>query len=201
MRPFSILLLSAFLLTVLVGTVHSQEFREPLKTGTAAPDFSGTDQYGKEISLSAALENGHSAVLIFYRGSWCPHCVKHLSKVQDSLSMILDAGASVIVVSPEQPEYAEKMISETGAEFSVIQDKDYSIMKNYQVDFVIAKETVPRAYSFVERRTAESNGNDDGMLPVPATYVIDSAGIITWVQYDPDYRNRSSVAGILQALE
>jgi peroxiredoxin len=46
----------------------------------------------------------------------------------------------------------------------------------------------------------EINGNTDHVLPVPATYVIDNTGKITFVQFDKDYRKRASVADLLQAL-
>jgi peroxiredoxin len=45
-----------------------------------------------------------------------------------------------------------------------------------------------------------NNGNTDHVLPVPATYIIDRSGKITYVHFDKDYRKRPSVSTILAAL-
>ncbi len=46
----------------------------------------------------------------------------------------------------------------------------------------------------------ETHSDDAQLLPIPATYIVNSQGIITWRQFDPNYKNRSSVADILKAL-
>jgi peroxiredoxin len=45
-----------------------------------------------------------------------------------------------------------------------------------------------------------SNGNNDQLLPVPATYVIGKNGTVKYVQYDPNYKNRSKAKDILKHL-
>ncbi len=47
----------------------------------------------------------------------------------------------------------------------------------------------------------KTHSDDSQRLPIPATYLIGTDGKIAWRQFDPDYKNRSSVADILQALE
>lgn len=178
----------------------SDGFKEALETGSTAAEFSGTDQNGALVELSELLAEGQSVVLIFYRGNWCGYCSKHLSELQDSLELIMERNASVVVVSPEKPEAVAEMATETGATFSIIHDADYSIMKAYQVDFVISEETVTKFRNAVIKRTAANNGNDDGVLPVPATYIINPEMQIAWSHFDPDYTKRSSVSDILQNL-
>lgn len=47
----------------------------------------------------------------------------------------------------------------------------------------------------------DSHSDDSQRLPIPATYIINQEGIIIWRQFDPNYKNRSTVQGILKALE
>ncbi len=197
MNGLGVIILSLLSLNV----VHAQGFRESLLVGDEAPEIEGVDQHGNEVGLSNLLEENIHAVVIFYRGSWCGYCEKHLSELQENLQQVLDANASVIVITPETNESIEKMISKTGATFSIIHDKDYSIMKAYHVDYVISTETVFKYYGPVVKRTATANGNDEGVLPIPATYIIDKEQIIKWVHLDPDYKERSSVADILEVIE
>ncbi|TVQ90758.1 MAG: AhpC/TSA family protein, partial [Bacteroidetes bacterium] len=47
----------------------------------------------------------------------------------------------------------------------------------------------------------EAHSDDSQQLPIPATYIIGQDGKIAWRQFDPDYKKRSSVKDILEALE
>ena len=195
-----IIINTIFIALLSTAVLSAQGYQEPLAIGSEAPYFEGIDQSGNEVTLESALQDGRSAVMIFYRGSWCGYCKKHLSELQDSLELVLAASASVIVVSPELPESSADMIEHTGATFSILHDEDYSIMQAYHVDYMISEETVFKFLGPVTKRTAKANGNDEGVLPVPATYIIGNDGQIKWVHFDPDYSKRSTVAEILENL-
>ncbi len=175
---------------------HQQKYG----VGDPAPEFKGIDQYEKEINSRELRENG-PVVLVFYRGTWCPYCKKHVSALQNSLEEFTKLGASIVVVTPEQSEFVDKMVKKTKATFSIIHDKDYKIMKEFGIDFKISEETVPRSYDYVLNGTREANGNEDDLLPIPATYVINTEGTIDYIHFDPDYRNRSSMEDILTHLK
>jgi len=100
--------------------------------GQKAPVFSAVDADSNIFYLQKALENG-SVVLIFYRGFWCPVCNKHLGSLQDNLRLIENTGAKVIAVSPEKPEFLDKMALRTGAQFTLLYDEGYRIAKAYDV--------------------------------------------------------------------
>ena len=59
-------------------TLAGQPSASVLKQGDIAPDFNGIDQAGELVNLRKSLETG-PVVLVFFRGSWCPYCNKHLS--------------------------------------------------------------------------------------------------------------------------
>ncbi|WP_217605406.1 peroxiredoxin-like family protein [Chitinophaga sp. GbtcB8] len=170
-----------------------------LKSGTKAPDFSGTDNNGKTVALDQLLQKNKAVVLFFYRGQWCPYCNKHIQELQDSLHLLTAKGAYVVGVTPETAGNIDKTIEKTHASFSIIQDKGYQIMKAYDVNYVLDQNTVTQ-YKNWHVDLEEINGNKDHVLPVPATYIIDNTGKITFVQFDKDYRKRASVADLLHAL-
>ena len=191
-------LAALFLLLGIGLCVHAQS--DGLVVGDTAPNFSGIDQFDSLISSKNILDSSDNYVLIFYRGSWCKYCRKHLSELSDSLQLILDKNTSVVVVTPETSDSRERMLSETGATFSIVFDTTYSIMQAFQVDYKITKETVPKYRTNVIRLTNKSNGNEDGILPIPATYVIGNNGVIKWKHVDMDYTQRSTVKQILEQL-
>lgn len=62
---FLFFLLLAFNVGVYAQTAGSKS--EPLAVGATAPDFTLTDQNGKQVTLSAAQ---NPTILVFYRGYW-----------------------------------------------------------------------------------------------------------------------------------
>ena len=173
---------------------------EGLKEGTLAPDFSGMDQNGENISLSDQLKNG-PVVLIFYRGYWCPVCNKYLSEFQKDVNLILNEGASVIAITPEQNDGVEKTIKKNDIGFSVLTDDKYSIMNQYGVRFLVTDKYSNKIKTFLFADIANNNGDDEANLPVPATYIIGKNGKIIKTFFDVNYKNRPSVEEIVEYLD
>jgi peroxiredoxin len=170
-----------------------------LRSGVKAPEFTAIDNSGKTLDLKALLKQHKSVVLFFYRGQWCPYCNKHIQQLQDSLQLLTSKGAYVIGVTPETSENINKTIEKTHASFSIIQDKGYKIMKAYQVNYTVDAGLYSKLKGYgVDLE--KNNGNIDHVLPVPATYVIDSSGKIVFVQFDKDYTKRASISSIAAAL-
>jgi peroxiredoxin len=182
----------------LVFSVHVMA-QTGLKTGDVAPLFTAKDNSGKTVDLKALLKAKKSVVLFFYRGQWCPYCNKQMQHIQDSLQLLTGKNAYVIGVTPETAENIDKTIAKTKATYSIVQDKGYSIMKSYGVNYVMEDATVSKYKGYGVDMT-KANGNTDNVLPVPATYVINSAGKIAFVHFDKDYSKRASVKDILAVL-
>ena len=179
--------------------VHAQEKPEGLFINSKAPDFKAIDQYGNEIRLKDVLKDS-LVVLIFYRGQWCPYCNKQLKKLEDSLQLIKDKRAKLIAVTPEKPEYVSKTIEKTKASYSLLYDKEMKIMKAYAVAFEVDERTVSR-YKNADIDLATANGQKDKVyLPVPAVYIINKEGTITYRFFDADYKKRPAVKDILENL-
>ena len=170
-----------------------------LKNGAVAPEFSAKDNAGKTLDLKSLLKSHKTVVLFFYRGQWCPYCNKHIKQLQDSLQLLTSKGAYVVGVTPETGENINKTIDKTHASFSIIQDKDYKIMKAYDVNYTVNDETLSQLKKY-GIDLEKNNGNTDHVLPVPATYVIDHSGKIIFVHFDKDYTKRPSVSSILSVL-
>lgn len=185
-------------LLMVVQVAAAQEAPEGLFIASKAPDFKATDQNGKEIRLKDLLKEG-KVVLVFYRGQWCPYCNKELSRLQDSLQMIKDKGATLVAVSPEKPENITKTVEKTKAEYSVLYDEGLKIMKAYEVEFEVPENTITR-YRNAGIDIGKNNGNNGNFLPVPAVYIIDKESTITYRFFETDYKKRPSVQDLLNNL-
>jgi peroxiredoxin len=184
---------------IIASVLFAQQNPEGLFPGGKAPDFTGFDQNGNEINLKELTKKG-PVVLVFYRGYWCPFCSKALKRLEDSLQLITAKGATVIAVSPEINENIDSTVKKTGAEFSILHDKDMKIMKAYNVAFQVPENTVTR-YRNSGIDFTKLNGENGNNLPVPAVYVIDKQREIRWRFFEADYKKRPSIQSILDNLD
>ena len=171
----------------------------PLEVGSMAPAFSAKDQNKKDVDLDMLTANG-SAVLVFYRGFWCPYCTRHLATFADKLKELQDAGTQVVAIAPEGPDGIQKSIDKTKLNIPFISDPNGEIMNKYGVGFKVNDMYQEKFKNFKGTTLEEVNGQTEPMLPVPATYVIGKDKKVKWVHFDPNYRERSAIDEIVKAL-
>lgn len=190
------LLFFAFLSQTIL--ISAQNGPKGLQINDKAPLFISKDQNGKEISLNNELKKG-SVVLVFYRGQWCPYCNKQLKQMEDSLWLIKAKGATVLTITPEKTDNINKTIAKTKASFPILHDENLQIMKLYDVSFTVENKTID-SYKKYGIDFNEVNGENGPNLPVPAVYIINSAGKIVYSFFDVDYKKRASIKNILEHL-
>ena len=184
------------LLTFSVLSVFAQDKPVALKVGDKAPDFIVKDHAGKMVSLKDLTQKG-KVVVMFYRGAWCPFCNKYMSQLETALPEFSAKNATVVAITPETDESINKAIDKTKATFSVIYDKDRSIMKNWKVAYSMSDDMKTK-YKGYGLDLEKQQG--DWMLPVPATYIVDKDGKIEFVHFDENYQKRAEVTEILKVL-
>ena len=170
-----------------------------LSIGEIVDEFNGIDQNGNEIRLSELLKKG-KVVVVFYRGQWCPICMPHLRKLQKSLEEIEKKGASLLVITPEKQENIKKTLLKTSITVPVLYDKNYKIMKQFDLAFIPGKGLRFLYNALLGANLKNAHSDDSETLPIPATFIIDSDGKVIWRHFNRDYKQRSKVQEILDQL-
>ncbi len=99
--------------------------------GIQAPDFSGKNQFGKEISLADFI--GKKLVLYFYPKDNTPGCTAEACNLNDNYEAFLAKGYEVVGVSPDSQKSHQNFAEKYGLRFNLISDPDKSILENYGV--------------------------------------------------------------------
>jgi peroxiredoxin len=170
-----------------------------LNNGDKVPDFSLLNAVGEKITLSEVLQKGN-VVLAFYRGSWCPYCNLQLNHYQQILNKIKEKGASLIAISPQNPDASLGIKEKNNLKFEVLSDignivsrKFTTIFKNDNLPIEAMKNLGLDFDSFY--------GDDSREIPIPAVFVINQKGIIVFSKTEGgNYRNRVEQSDILDAL-
>ena len=170
-----------------------------LKLGSAAPDFTLKNAFGKTVTLSKELKKG-PVVLVFYRGAWCPFCNLHLHALQKSLPAIEKHNAQIIAVTPQQPDKSAEQVKKDKYPFEILSDLDSNVMKAYGLYYKLEPKLV-EVYRNHGLDVEAFNGKGRNELPVPGTFIIDSKGIVRGVHADVDYKERMEPATIIDILK
>lgn len=168
------------------------------QVGDAAIDGDLKDWKGNTISLSQLWKEG-PVVLMWYRGGWCPYCNIQLRAMQQNLDTIENAGARLVILTPELPEKAKETAEANDLNIVALHDKDLELAKKYGIVFDLPAPIAPMYRD--SGRLKEFNGNDALQLPLSATYVVDSKGRITYAFLDADYKKRAEPSEVITAVK
>lgn len=172
-----------------------------LKVGQRAPEFALPDAFGNAVSLKALLAGG-PVVISFYRGEWCPFCNLELRALQEALPKMQALGATLVAISPEKPDHGIVMAEKNKLTFPVLSDFGNQVARQFGIVFRIGDELKEFSKNAFNNDIALRNGEDSYELPIPATYVVDTKGVIRFAHVDVDYMlGRAEPEAILAALE
>ena len=171
-----------------------------LKVGETAPGFSLMNARGETVSLADLLARG-PVVLTFYRGAWCPYCNLQLRGLSESVPAISAAGAQLVAITPQTPDKSLEQVKKDGFPFEILSDLDSEVMRAYGLLFEVLEQVSDVYRRNFDLDLAEYNGEGRYVLPVPATYVIDTDGVVRFAHADTDYRQRVEPVRILAAVE
>lgn len=169
------------------------------KTGSRMDDFTLPDAAGGDVTLSALVADG-PAVLVFYRGGWCPYCNIALRAYQQELLPALkERGVPLVAISPQAPD-GSLSTRETGElEYSVLSDVGNLVARGLGITFQ-PTEDVRAAMTAAGADLAERNGDGGWDLPHPSVLVVEPDRTIRFIDVHPDYTTRTEPGQVLEAL-
>jgi peroxiredoxin len=168
-----------------------------VRVGDRAPLFELPDAFGHPVKLADVLDSG-PAIVSFYRGSWCPFCNLELRALQRELENIEAAGATLVAISPNQPDVSRDLVEQHEITFPVLSDHENLVARQFNLVYQMEPGMVAY-YRNIDRNIDEMNGSNAWELPVPATYVIDQSGVVRYAFVDLNHRVRAEPAEVVAA--
>jgi peroxiredoxin len=175
--PTSVALVSAALFGIYTfwysrfGRVPNANF----SVGNKLPEFALTDSDGNDFSSGELI--GSPAVLMFYRGNWCPLCMAQIAELAGRYQELDTMGIRVALVSPQSDEQSRRLAAIHNVPFRFLVDKDNEVAKS--LDIAVANG-VP-------------SGMPGGYAPdtvMPTLVVTNAAGTIVFADQTDNYRVR-----------
>jgi peroxiredoxin len=173
--PLAVLVLAA-LLAGCPGRDEAVDPATPVGTevGERAPPLSGVAADGRDYELRPA--RGESTVIVFFRGFHCGLCRVRLQELQMNLDEYQASGARVVAVTPDEPTQVQRAVEELGLGFPVVS----------------ADSAVLASWGLIDGERA---------LPLPASYLLDSRGVVVYRHVGRNAADRAHDIEILAVLQ
>ncbi|MDR3663568.1 MAG: peroxiredoxin-like family protein [Mycobacterium sp.] len=168
--------------------------------GDTTPDVPLLDVHGAPTTLAAELD-GRPAVIVLYRGGWCPYCNLTLRAYQENLvPQLKQRGIPLLALSPQKPDGSLSTQEKNELTFTVLSDPAN------QLATALGVLTAPTQ----DARTAQRalgldlpavNADGGFGVPMPTVLVVDGSATIRWIDVHPNYTTRTEVADVVAAVD
>ena len=194
MKLLMIMILSSLLLSTAAQRIPGTPTDiSPLLIGEKIPDIQLSNLEGKKVSLNDIISK-EQTLLIFYRGGWCPYCNLHLAELQSIESEILKSGFNIIAISPDSPDNLKASIEKHKLNYTLLSDSKTEAARAFGIAFQASER-----YGEMLGK-ASGSLNTQGLLPVPAVFVLNKQGEILFEYINPDYKKRLKGSLLLAVL-
>ena len=170
-----------------------------LQIGQKVENFSLANHNGENIELADLLKKG-PVIISFYRGGWCPYCNLELKALNDYLPQFKTQSAQLVAISPQLPDETLSTAQKNDLEFDVLSDVSNKVAEQFGLLFTL-DERIQALYTQFGIDFEHYYGDKSFKLPLPATYVINQEGVITYAFLSEDYTLRAEPIDVMTALE
>jgi len=169
------------------------------RPGDRMPDGELLDVAGQPTTLAENL-GADPAVIVFYRGGWCPYCNIALRTYQAQLVPALaERGIPLVAISPQTPDGSLSTQETKELTFTVLSDPGNQVAG--RLGILTAPTDGARAAQLqLGLDLTKVNADGTTALPMPTVIVADAAGVIRWIDVHRDYTTRAEPDQILQAI-
>ncbi|MCC6208580.1 MAG: AhpC/TSA family protein, partial [Gammaproteobacteria bacterium] len=144
--------------------------------GTRLPSFTVRDVGGSIINSSQLTDR--PAILIFYRGNWCPLCVAQLKELVARYKEIVALGVRVAMISPQPHSDTVELARKHDMKFDFLSDEGNVAARALGIEH---PNGLPMGIQML--------GYDSDTV-LPTVIITDRSGNIVWTHETDNYRIR-----------
>ena len=167
-----------------------------LKVGDLVPDINIKDTEGKTFNFS---KQSKTTIAVFYRGAWCPYCLKQLKNIQSELVEKVNGKTQIVAISVDKLKIAKKMKRNNNFSFTVLTDPKAKSLKAFNIINKLSDDLVAKYKSSYKIDVEGDSGESHHMVAHPAVFIIKD-GKVSFADVHLDYKKRTENSMILEAL-
>lgn len=103
-----------------------------LGVGNKLPEIRLHDSEGNEVGSKDFA--GSPAILLFYRGNWCPICMGQIREIVNRYQEMHDMGIKVVLISPQPDEQTRNLAGRHDVPFFFLVDRDNKLAESLGIN-------------------------------------------------------------------
>ena len=144
----------------------------PIKNSQEIPSSQIYNTEGESIDLKTYIGE-KPVILVFYRGGWCPYCMRHLSALHEIKDQIDSLGFELIGITPDDFSKLDSSVIRSGVDdFTLFSDKDINAIKAFGIGWKVNDELYAKYKEKYNMDTEWWSGSKHHVLPVPAVFIV-----------------------------
>jgi len=147
-----------------------------IKVGDRLPDFTVTDVAGATVTAGQLTDR--PAILIFYRGNWCPLCMAQVKEMVGLYEEIRNMGVRVAFISPQPHTKTIALAKRFSVAFDFLTDRDNQAARRLGIESPNGLPMGMQALGY----------ESDTVLPT--VIITDQKGRVIWTHETDNYRVR-----------
>ncbi len=168
--------------------------------GATIPDVTVRTVKNEPLLLRQAVAE-KPAVLVFYRGGWCPYCTKHLAALANIEADLAAAGFQILAISPDHASKLREKPDHQALGYTLLSDSTMEAAKAFGITFQVPAQLVSKYKNEYQIDLEAASGQTHHLLPHPAVYVVGTDGVIRFAHVNEDYKVRLEPGKILEAVK
>lgn len=157
-----------------------------LRVGAALPGFTVIDANGARVSSAELTDK--PAVLVFYRGNWCPLCMAQVKELVGRYRDLHALGVRVALISPQPHSNTVGLARKFGVDFDFLTDEGNAAARALGIDI---SHGLPMGMQMM---------GYDSETVLPTVVITDSKGKVIWTHETDNYRIRPEPDVYLEVL-
>ncbi|GIV40387.1 MAG: peroxiredoxin [Thermonema sp.] len=172
----------------------------PILVGETIPDVKVHTVEGNAVRLLDLVKE-KPAVIIFYRGGWCPYCNRHLAELRKVEDALLKKGYQILAISPDSPASIKQTLEKQKLNYTLLSDSKLEAIHAFGLSFRLDPETLKKYATYGIDLVEASGGTNEDILPTPAAFVVDKKGVVRFAYVNPNYKERIKAETLMAVID
>lgn len=158
-----------------------------LSVGQPLPRFAAFTRGGRAVDSRSLT--GSPALILFYRGNWCPVCTAQIDELARDYQELSSRGIRVVLISPQPDGHSEALAKKVALPFEFWEDRGNAAAQRLNI---VDPAGLPLGME------ALGYGSE---TPIPTAILVDAQGVILYSDQAENYRIRPEPGAYLQAFD
>lgn len=141
-----------------------------------------------------------TALIVFYRGGWCPYCNFQLRELAKKHEQLEAAGLQVVAISADTADKAATTLAQFNIPFPILSDPKLIAHEAFNVVLQVDDERL-EWYKSKGLFLKDWSGQEHNKVAVASAFIVDRQGRVLFSHAPIDYATRPSIDQLLSVID